>query len=388
MSLPTIPLNACVEHQSLVASNDLDHLIFESKPFDLPLPYQIALRERHVRDAVLHHLQCCREYAAFAEKCGLNPQSFQLEEIPVIPSTTFKERKILSVPEAQIAKWSLSSGTRGLQSQVGRDQTSLERLIASLRSGFEMMGTWHEDEVEVLHLGPDRAEAGEIWFLYIMSLIELIHPTQHYVRHEYFDVQAAIRRLLQLQKSEIRQIVIVGAPFRVLEMADALQKNQVNLLAEERLIVVTAGGWKRHAGIEVPREQFHQRVLQSFGLCSPSQIRDVFNQVELNTAFVECEAHRKHVPPWIFATTRDVDTLKVLPTGSEGLLSYLDASATSFPAFLVTDDIGRIDEGKCPCGREGVTMQIHRRLTRADARGCAIALDQNRYQKRPMENTE
>jgi len=56
-------------------------------------------------------------------------------------------------------------------------------------------------------------------------------------------------------------------------------------------------------------------------------------------------------------------------------MSYLDASATSYPSFIVTDDVGEVHEGACPCGRSGTTLQIQRRLVSVAQRGCALTLD-------------
>lgn len=36
----------------------------------------------------------------------------------------------------------------------------------------------------------------------------------------------------------------------------------------------------------------------------------------------------------------DPETLKPVADGEIGLLSYMDASSTAYPAFIVTDDIG------------------------------------------------
>ncbi|MEN8669512.1 MAG: hypothetical protein ABF318_10345, partial [Ketobacter sp.] len=92
--------------------------------------------------------------------------------------------------------------------------------------------------------------------------------------------------------------------------------------------------------------------------------------------------------PWVYASTRHADDLSVQRSGELGLLSYLDASATSYPAFIVTDDVGRVYEGTCPCGREGVTMEVVRRLTRAAARGCAMAIDRKTSALVPTEETD
>lgn len=376
MTQPNIKNEPFTEHLSIDATTDLDYSIFSGESLDLPLNEQISMQETFVRAAFEKHLNGCSEYARYVEQLNFDYSNYKLSDIPVIPVSTFKEKTLLSVNPGEVEKWSLSSGTRGTQSRVGRDQKSLERLLGSIQTGMEMLGSWHEDEVNVVHLGPDREEAGDIWFLYVMSLIELIQPTDHLVRNGTFKSQHAIDTILDLMESSDSDIIVVGAPFMVVELMNLIERNNIIINGNNRLMVVTAGGWKRHKGLEVTRDSFNEKVCQKFGLNSTEQVRDIFNQVELNTAFVECSAHRMHVPPWVYATTRDPDNLEVQEPGKLGLLSYLDASASSYPAFIVTDDVGHVQHGACPCGREGVTMKVVRRLKRAVSRGCSIAIDE------------
>jgi len=168
---------------------------------------------------------------------------------------------------------------------------------------------------------------------------------------------------------------VVGPPFRVLELIELAERSKAQIAGGAGMTVLTAGGWKRFSGQRIERDVFDVRACAAFGLDDVSQVRDAFNQVELNTVFIECAAHRKHVPPWVYAAARDPDRLAVLPAGQIGVMSYLDASATSYPSFIVTDDVGEVTEGPCPCGRIGTTLQVHRRLVTVAQRGCALTLD-------------
>jgi long-chain-fatty-acid---luciferin-component ligase len=366
-----------LEREVIAATTDLDHVIFGEGMFDLPLSQQRALREVHVREALAHHLACCPAYADFARRQGFvaGADAAVLHAIPVIPTAVFKRRQVISTDAGEVAKWCLSSGTRGAQSRVGRDRMSLERLLGSVRAGITLIDAWEEDDLEVVHLGPDRQEAGDIWFLYVMSLIELLYPTRHFVRHGRFDAQGAIARILEVLERSDRHIGVVGPPFRVMELIESIESSGTRVDAGARMTVLTAGGWKRLAGGQISREALRERVCSAMGLQAASQVRDAFNQVELNTVFVECAAHRLHVPPWVCVMTRDARDLQPQSAGTAGVLSYLDASATSYPAFLVTDDVGTVHEGRCACGREGVTLQVERRLARITERGCSLALD-------------
>lgn len=365
-----------VERIALAATTDLDHLIADDGVFDLPLARQAAVRDQHVRAALHLHLERCAAYAAFASRVGFDPAAIgELGAVPLVPSSVFKIRPVLSAPEAEIAKWCKSSGTQGAHSLVGRDRTTMERLLGSIRAGVTLIHAWLEDDLEVIHLGPDRSEAGDIWFLYVMSLIELLYPTRHFVRGGVFDVPDALARVRELVARGDRHVAVVGPPFRVLDLIEAIERSGSRITAGPGMTVLTAGGWKRFSGNQIERSAFDARARAAFGLDDGSQVRDAFNQVELNTVFIECSAHRKHVPPWVYAAARDPDRLTVLPAGQVGVMSYLDASATSYPSFIATEDVGEVSEGMCPCGRAGTTLQVHRRLVTVAQRGCALTLD-------------
>jgi long-chain-fatty-acid---luciferin-component ligase len=142
--------------------------------------------------------------------------------------------------------------------------------------------------------------------------------------------------------------------------------------------VVTGGGWKRVSGAALSPPVFRERICGLLRLGTEGQVRDAFNQVELNSVIFECAAHRKHVPPWVTAFTRDPQTLEPLPDGTPGLLSFVDASAESFPCIIVSDDVGVILRGPCACGRDAVALRFIRRVERGGREGCAITLEKGR----------
>jgi long-chain-fatty-acid---luciferin-component ligase len=97
--------------------------------------------------------------------------------------------------------------------------------------------------------------------------------------------------------------------------------------------------------------------------------------VELNTVLFECDRHRLHIPPWLHVSARDPGTLDALPSGQTGVLAWLDPTAASYPAFLLSDDFGVVNDSACACGRSGESVAIVRRVRKVEARGCALKLD-------------
>jgi long-chain-fatty-acid---luciferin-component ligase len=55
-----------------------------------------------------------------------------------------------------------------------------------------------------------------------------------------------------------------------------------------------------------------------------------------------------------------------------GLLVFLDPTPASYPGFVLSGDLGRISHvDDCPCGRPGVCIEVIRRVSTIESRGCA-----------------
>lgn len=82
-----------------------------------------------------------------------------------------------------------------------------------------------------------------------------------------------------------------------------------------------------------------------------------------------------HLPDWTVAIARDPDTLKPLNYGEEGILSFIDTSANSYPCFILTEDFGAVYPGEsCGCGVSGDYIVISRRVTKVESKGCALKM--------------
>jgi len=359
----------------LDATTAIDTLIFSDSPYwyGLSLEVQQERTDRLVRAAFEFHLENCPLFRAYVEReIGLRGIG-SLEEIPLVSTRAFKFSEISSVPASMIEQWYRSSGTSGLTSRVPRDRRSLERLVGSVHSVAGLLGRWDDDGAAVVNLGPGREHVDDVWFQYVMSLIEAIHETDSIIPSSLNDMEriaAACKRRL----AEYDDLIIAGPPFYIASVCDFLEERGRPVQGESRITVLTAGGWKRVAGADVDRKAFRAQVRQAFNLTSEAQIRDVFNQVELNSVLFECSVHEKHVPPWVHVAPRDPDTLLPVPDGQLGIMSYLDASCTAFPCFILAEDLGTVVRGKCACGREGVRVDIVRRVETRAAKGCALTM--------------
>jgi hypothetical protein len=141
-------------------------------------------------------------------------------------------------------------------------------------------------------------------------------------------------------------------------------------LAGKRLHFVHSGGWKKLEALAVDRIRFDAALLE--GLAAGSRVVDFYGLVEqVGVVFPLCDAGFRHVPRWADALVRDPWTLKPLINES-GLLQLMNVLAWGAPYHnVLTEDLGRIVPGECPCRRLGRRFELLGRVPKGEVRGCA-----------------
>ncbi len=141
-------------------------------------------------------------------------------------------------------------------------------------------------------------------------------------------------------------------------------------LADKTICFVHSGGWKKLEAERVTREAFDEALLA--GLSAESKVVDFYGLVEqVGVIYPLCEAGYRHTPVWADVIVRD--SLEMRPLDDEpGQLQLMNVLAAGAPYHSVlTEDVGRIVPGTCPCGRSGKRFELLGRLPKSEARGCA-----------------
>ncbi|ATF10304.1 LuxE, long-chain-fatty-acid ligase [Candidatus Enterovibrio altilux] len=345
-----------------------------SNPNMWTLEEQEEIRNRLIKMSFDYHFKNNEHYRAYCLLQNVDENIKSIDDIPVFPTSVFKSLKFHTAKEKDIENWFTSSGTSGIKSYIARDRLSIERLLGSVNYGMKYIGNWFEHQMELINLGPDRFNAANVWFKYVMSLVELLYPTAFTASDAEIDFEGTIKHLERIKCSK-KTTCLIGPPYYIFLLCRYMQKNKVNYKGDDQIYIITGGGWKKNEKESLSREDFNKLLIDTFQLTSVKQIRDTFNQVELNTCFFEDENQQKHVPPWVYARTLDPKTLLPLAKGEVGLMSYMDASSTSYPAFLVTDDIGIVRESDEH--HSGTTVEIIRRLSTRGQKGCALIMSES-----------
>ncbi len=354
--------------------SSLDEFVYEGvASYDEPLDE--GRRLEWLAAAAEHHLQGSTVFARLATHRGFTPEQL-LERgdpslVPLLSSGLFKRRDLTTGSGAAV-KLCKSTGTRGTQSIVPRDQRTLERFVGTVVHAMrEFIGS--TDALEAFVLSPSGEDADDIWFSYVLSLVELLYDTSFFVRDGALQPEALWRALAELDPEV--QPAVVAPPGLLLDFLAWMEERGERLdLGARDGYVVTAGGWKRREDEAVSRSELSELVEERLGI-QRSRIRDAYNMVELNTLLLECEHGRKHIPPWLVVLARRPADMSVADPGEEGVLSFLDPTAVSYPCFVLSDDLGEVHRGPCECGRDGETLLVSRRLDSVEQRGCGLKLE-------------
>jgi len=100
---------------------------------------------------------------------------------------------------------------------------------------------------------------------------------------------------------------------------------------------------------------------------------DVYGMVEGNGWMVQCpEGHYLHAPYSFYKPLILDESLQQVQYGKWGRFAFLDASALSYPGFIITGDQARMLE-RCPvCDRPGPVLEPEiKRAAGQEDRGCA-----------------
>lgn len=133
---------------------------------------------------------------------------------------------------------------------------------------------------------------------------------------------------------------------------------------------VHSGGWKKLEAHKISRELFDSSLLDT--LEPSSSVLDYYGLVEqIGVIYPLCSEGSRHVPMWADVIVRDPFSLE--PLAEEvGALQLLNTLAHGAPYHnVLTEDMGRLLPGECPCGRKGRRFELIGRIPKAEVRGCA-----------------
>jgi phenylacetate-coenzyme A ligase PaaK-like adenylate-forming protein len=167
-------------------------------------------------------------------------------------------------------------------------------------------------------------------------------------------------------------IALTSPPFMLLLVMNKLEGDGKRFDFGERGMVMTGGGWKIQENVRIPHADFSKQVQDVLGI-PETHCLDMYGMVEGNGFMVQCpEGHYLHAPYTYYKPLILDDGLNPSEYDEWGRFAFLDATAQSYPGFIISGDQVRLLE-HCPvCDRPGPVLEPEvQRASGEEVRGCA-----------------
>lgn len=316
------------------------------------------------------HLQRCADYRRIVSVLWPGFQSAgSVDEIPHLPIRLFKSHPLRSVPETEIFKTLLSSGTGGQRpSRVFLDRETARRQTSALaRIMSTILGP---NRLPMILVEPDPQLADHSRFT---ARSAGIFGMMHFGRDHFFCLDREMRLDLDglhyFLRTHSDSFLIFGFTFMVWQyLFLPCAAAGVDL---SKGILIHSGGWKKLQDLAISNTDFKQRFAQGTALTRCYNFYGTVEQV--GSVFLEGDDGYLYSPNCADVIIRDPATWKQAEIGRPGVIQILSAVPLSYPGHsILTEDIGilhGIDDG--PCGRRGKYFSVVGRIPAAELRGCS-----------------
>ncbi|NUM76083.1 hypothetical protein HUU40_17095 [candidate division KSB1 bacterium] len=319
-----------------------------------------------------HHLEGCPEYARMWP--AWRPAQ-SVVDLPYLHVRLFKHLELKTVKAGiRHERALLSSATTGNQSSriLLDEQSSKLQSASSLAILKEELGD-HPRPLLILDEARALCQPGKVMarVAAAMSLRPLASDI-HFLLDDAQEPASMKWDKLATLLDNHRELIVYGITWLLWSAwgAAAWPQRLRAALAGKRIHFVHSGGWKKLEHEKVARAQFDSTLLR--GLDITSRVVDFYGLVEqVGMVYPLCQYGFRHTPVWGDVIVRDPHTLEPL-VGRVGQLQLLNSLAHGAPYHSVlTEDLGYIEPGECPCRRSGKRFELVGRMPNVEARGCA-----------------
>lgn len=340
-----------------------------------------------LREELVFHYENNESYRHFCTIKRFNPYLWDgdIKKLPPIAVSVFKELgfELASVPKEEVHMAMQSSATSGVPSTIMVDKTTAKRqskamvkvvgdFIGKARLPFLIM------DIDPRSGGMARKLLGAR-FAAVTGYLKFANKTGYFLKTSdegvsYFDVESMKNFLAEIPKNQ--PVVVFGFTYILYQnVLKAIEDSGDCIKLPEGSKIIHIGGWKKLESEKIDKQLFNCRLAKAFGI-EPSDVIDIYGFTEqMGLNYPDCECGCKHTSSYVRVIARDPSSRQVLPPGHEGMLEFISPVPHSYPGNVVlTDDIGIIEEGKCPYGRPGTRFRIVGRMKKAEARGCGDIL--------------
>jgi len=398
--------------------------------YRVPIDEAQAMQLKAITYAFTRHYTLNDFYHKYCEMRGVTPEDIRtyddLEKIPLIPDTTFKQHpsgedfahwianiytgelpnvvinanptfdEVINAFNAAGMVVTYSSGTSGRHTVIPRDMRTylaqqyahakLKSCLCDLMAADHVLMFWPKWTYTNLSIGRDMAHKSEVLTdvryaldfeisadltIKAMTDKEQEGPPPSAEDRRRNIVEIAIKWLERYAKTT-DTILLEGGPFLILELMETLEREGKRFEFGEGGMIGTGGGWKVSEDKRISAADFRKRVEDVLGI-PETHCWDQYGSVEMGGMVNTCsEGHYFHTPYTWFKPLILDSNFTPAGYGEWGRFAFLDGLAGSYPGFIITGDEARMLE-RCPvCDRPGPVLEPEiKRAPSVEMRGCA-----------------
>lgn len=338
-----------------------------------------------MKEELTYHYENNYMFRQFCDRKGFNPYEdiTDLSKIPPVAVSVYKELggMLNSVPKEDVSFALQSSATSGRPSTIMVDKTTSKRQAkAMVKVVGEFIGKERKPFL-IMDIDPKSANRHLLGarFAAVTGYLKFANKVGYFLNTDdkgvsYFDVEAMKNFLSELDSNQ--PVVLFGFTYILYQnVLKAIEESDIDIKLPTGSKIIHIGGWKKLESEKINKELFNEKISKIFGI-KPEDVIDIYGFTEqMGLNYPDCQCGFKHTSAYTRVIVRDPASREVLPAGKEGMLEFISPIPHSYPGNVVlTDDIGYIEEGECPYGREGQRFKVVGRLKKAEVRGCGDIL--------------
>lgn len=317
---------------------------------------------RVIQEAFAFHYQRNEGYRAQCDLVRVCPRDIigdiDLHRIPLLPAALFKQAAAQAVLTTNLADIEIevrSAGSGGVTSVSPRDATTVTRASVGVFGSFRDF--FNLSNGVGLFLCASKPGVAGVHMPKAFNLFACTLDDFSFAPHNRpFDIRDALTQLRSWEGARNRHLI--GTPLAISRLMKVLELESIRMDLGPQALIIMFGSRHQYTRYLGTRDEFNDEARRLLGV-ERCRIRDVYGMAESTMVAIECEHQRKHVPPWCYASIRDLANPAIeIEPGRTGAIAILDALNTAYPGFLLSDDVGEVDESDCPCGRKGQTLTV------------------------------
>ena len=319
------------------------------------------------------HRKCCPVYANYLDAINYEQNNTKtIEDIPFLPIRIFKEFDLKSIPNEEVFKVMLSSGTSGQkQSKIflNKENAILQQKVL-LRLLGDFVGT---KRMPMIIIDAPKTIKNRKYFT---TRGATIIGLEFMATKKFFALDDDMNINIGVVEDFIRnfageRFIIFGFTFMVWQyFFEVIEKLGISFDLSNGYLL-TAGGWKKLTSKNLSNADFKKKGLE---LCNIRHYVDHYGMAEqTGCIYAECEYGHLHASIYSDIIIRNYKDFSPCGYNEKGFIQVLSSLPHSYPGHsLLTEDEGIIlGEDDCPCGRKGKYIKVIGRIKNAELRGCS-----------------